>query len=194
MVLAGGGFASGPRPPILVGTRLRPAECKAAQLRVLFFGENGAAGTGNTSLGIASVSRTACWLEGFPTVRVTVPAVSANKSAPVIKIDHSGPAFLFPAKPPHVVLDHEQPTPPGIGDRKYPSISAGFVILNDDSEAPGACPEITYVSVRLPGLTAGFTRVRTQIFACGDSVSISPVLERAPVIGAVYEGTGIIRT
>jgi hypothetical protein len=34
--------------------------------------------------------------------------------------------------------------------------------------------------------------VRTAIFACGDFISVSPVLGRVPVIGAVYEGTGTI--
>ena len=174
------------------GTEALPAECGAGQLRVVFFGENGAAGTGNTSIGIANVSKTACWLEGFPVVGVNVEAVSAKKPAPAIKIEHSGPAFLFPARPPRVVLRREQPTPPGVAGYHYPSISAGFVILNADWGGPGLCPEVTYVSVKLPGLAARFPRVSTEIFACGYFISISPVLGRVPVIGAVYEGTGTI--
>jgi hypothetical protein len=159
---------------------------------VVFFGENGAAGTGNTSIGIANVSKRACWLKGSPTVRATVEAVSAKTPAPTIKIEHGGPAFLFPAKPPRVLLSRAQPTPLGVGGFRYPSISAGFVILNADWGGPGLCPEVTYVSVKLPGLAARFPRVRTAIFACGDFISVSPVLGRVPVIGAVYEGTGTI--
>jgi hypothetical protein len=170
----------------------RPSQCTAAQLRVLFFGENGAAGTRNTFIGIANVSAAACWLKGFPTVKVTVDAVPANKPAPTIEVTHGGPAFLFPTKVPRVVLYHDQPTPPGVAGYKYPSISAGFVILNEDWGGPGLCPEVTYVSVRLPGLVADFPKVPTQIFACRDFISVSPVLGRVPVIGAVYEGSGRI--
>jgi hypothetical protein len=45
---------SASQPPAAV--KSHPPECQADQLRVLFFGENGAAGTGNTSIGIANVS------------------------------------------------------------------------------------------------------------------------------------------
>ena len=90
------------------------------------------------------------------------------------------------------MLYHDQPTPPGVAGYKYPSISAGFVILNEDWGGPGLCPEVTYVSVRLPGLVADFPKVPTQIFACRDFISVSPVLGRVPVIGAVYEGSGRI--
>jgi hypothetical protein len=181
-----------PAPRRTKGATVLPAECEAAQLRVVFFGENGAAGTGNTSIGIANVSKRACWLEGAPTVRATVEAVSRKKPAPAMQIEHSGPAFLFPAKAPRVLLSRAQPTPLGVGGFRYPSISAGFVILNADWGGPGLCPEVTYVSVKLPGLAARFPRVRTAIFACGDFISVSPVLGRVPVIGAVYEGTGTI--
>jgi Protein of unknown function (DUF4232) len=174
------------------GLKPGPAECKAAQLQVLFFGQNGAAGTGNTSIGIANITKTPCWLQGSPTVRVTVEAVSATRPGPPMAITHSGPAFLFPVKVARVVLHHDQPTPPGVAGSRYPSISAGFVILNDDSGAPGPCPQVTFVSVRLPGLAAEFAKVHTQIFACGNFISVSPVLARVPVIGAVYEGTGTI--
>ena len=176
----------------LVGVMAQPGECTAAQLRVLFFGENGAAETGNTSIGIANVSKAPCWLKGSPTVKATVGAVSAKKPAPTIEVTHGGPAFLFPTRVPRVVLHHYQPTPPGVAGYQYPSISAGFVILNEDWGGPGLCPEVIHVSVRLPGLVAVFPRVPTQIFACRDFISVSPVLGRVPVIGAVYEGSARI--
>jgi hypothetical protein len=184
------GVASASQPPAAVKSRL--PECKAVQLRVLFFGENGAAGTGNTSIGIANVSKGACWLEGFPTVRATVKAVPGKKPSAAIEITHRGPAFLFPAKPPRVVLDHDQPTPLGVAGFRYPAISAGFVILNEDWGGPGLCPEVISLSVRLPGLVADFSLVQTQIFACGSSIAVSPVLGREPAIGAVYEGSGTV--
>jgi len=188
--LTGCRAGSSSRP--LVGARARPGECTASQLRVVFFGENGAAGTGNTSIGIANVSKAPCWLKGSPTVKATVGAVSAKKPAPTIEVTHGGPAFLFPTRVPRVVLHHYQPTSPGVASYQYPSISAGFVILNEDWGGPGLCPEVTYVSVRLPGLVAVFPRVPTQIFACRDFISVSPVLGRVPVIGAVYEGSARI--
>jgi Protein of unknown function (DUF4232) len=165
----------------------RPAKCQAQQLRVIFFGENGAAGTGNTSIAIANTSTRPCWLQGFPDVRVAEETPLAGQPPSRMSVRHAGPAFLFPAKPPRVVLRHAVAPPPGVGGRRYPPISAGFVILNADWGGPGSCPEVTSVAVRLPGLPARPVTVPTQIFACYDYISVSPLLGRAPVISAVYE-------
>lgn len=168
-------------------TRVRLMECQAAQLQLHFFGENGAAGTGNTSIGIVDTSVKPCWMEGFPEVRIAAEKSGRAHRRVEIRVLSAGPTVFFPAKLPRVVLRRAVAPPPGVGGRRYPAISAGFVILNEDWGGPGLCPEVTSIGVRLPGLTARRFSTSTQTFACSDYISVSPVLPRATVIGAVYE-------
>ena len=165
-----------PAPRRTKGATVLPAECEAAQLRVVFFGENGAAGTGNTSIGIANVSKRACWLEGAPTVRATVEAVSRKKPAPAMKSSTAAlPSFprqgsSRPAQPRaanasgrrglQVPLHQRRLRHPQRRLGRAGSLPRGHLRISEATGSSGSFPKSAHGDLCLRGLHQRFARPR----------------------------------
>jgi hypothetical protein len=175
-----------------MGTTAEPGvlRCLASQLRVVFFGGSGAAGTAITGIGIDNKSATPCWLRGRPRVSFFTTGKSGKYRRLSVELGYSGPPEAFPARSPVVLLHKGRPVTDVLG-HIYPAFSAGIVITSRDFPAGHeTCQLVTLLQVRLPGLPDTVFKVPLApdgVNACDSPppVDVSPVVTRAVVLGMV---------
>ncbi len=159
------------------------ARCSVAQLKVSFFGESGAAGTGLIGIDLANTSSVPCWLHGVPRVSFFGPDGSRLPTT----CGYCG-RYFPPAV--RVLLRHEATVPSSL--LPGPATSAGFVIAKRDfpSGASNRCADVSSIAVELPGVLHRYgvrVALRGQNPLCGSPapIGVSPIMSRLELFSYV---------
>jgi hypothetical protein len=143
-------------------TAAAAAPCSKAQLALKVGKTQGAAGSIYIGFTLADKTSQGCTLNGYPTIGLGGPG------GPVVpQVSHEGQGAIFGDHPSTVAL------PPG------GAAGAGFVLSYSDIQQNGqtSCPQVTAISVTLPGQSTAFHMHERRFYPCGaPNLSVSAIV------------------
>lgn len=145
--------------------------CGSSQLAVSVTGATGAAGTIDTSFGIADKSSSPCTLKGRPALGL-VAGSPPTVLSPTVQTGGQGAVFQIPVRSVRLT--------PGSAP------SAGFEIQSSDVPVNGqqSCPEIVKVLVTVPGSATAIS-VAARFAGCdGPTIAVSAIVAYSSLTAA----------